>query len=133
MNMHEQGVAGSRIAGVCRTARFATIGFVDGVSVLAHPLSNFLKNANRLFRNGAISSRTDTQKIISTITRAGDEITNHRSRVFLVVIGVLVSPAIVKRHAGLPRTAAALGSNMLFRRREVALKFVAVVHDDLRL
>src|SRR5205085_7971062 len=106
---------------------------VDGVSVLAHPLSNFLKNANRLFRNGAISSRTDIQKIISTITRAGDEITNHRSRVFPVVIGALVSPAIVKRHAGLPRTAAALGSDVLFRSGKIALKLVAIVHDDSRL
>src|SRR5437868_15334993 len=118
MNMHEQGFACSRIASVCRTARFATIGFVDGVSVLAHPLSNFLKNANRLFRNGAISSRPDIQKIISTITRAGDEITNHRPRDFPVVIGALVSPALVKRHPALPRPAAAPGSTMLFRRRE---------------
>src|SRR4051794_37414755 len=76
----------------------AAIGFVDQVAMFVHPLAYRAKNFDRWLRDGAIAFRTDVQKVLAAVARAGEQVANYRLRRFPVIIGALITPTVVHGH-----------------------------------
>ena len=70
MDMHKQRVAGAGETGKVGAARLALVRPVDGVAVLAHPLTHLLQHAHRFFGNRSVTTWADVQQIISAIASA---------------------------------------------------------------
>src|SRR5512147_3148446 len=117
--MHIQGVALPSEAGVIVSPDLAGIGAIDAFGIPLHPLSDFIEDAHRLFRYGAVRLRTDIQEIVSGIASAGDQVSNNLGRCFPSVVSYLITPTIIQGHAGFPCTIAGFGGDALFRSREV--------------
>src|SRR6266478_1958925 len=94
MDVHVESVALACEARVIRTAGPAKIGLVDGVSIAAHPLADFGKDTNGIFRNAAIGAWADVEKVVAAIARAGDQVLDHAPRAFPIVVGAMVTPTI---------------------------------------
>src|SRR5262249_50330542 len=71
--------------------------------------------------------------VVAAITRTRNQILNYAPRALPIIVGALVSPAIVEGHAGFPSAAFLVRGDLLFRCGEVTRKFVSVVDDDVRL
>src|SRR5205807_9741626 len=71
--------------------------------------------------------------IVAGVASAGDQVANHLFRSLPGIVGTLVSPAVVQRHAGFPCATVGLGSDVLLRSGKVSGEFVPIVKDDVGL
>src|SRR5579859_538111 len=133
VHVHVKRVALSREARIIRAARLARIRAVDGVTVAAQPLPDFRQDTHRFFWDGSVGARTDVQQIVARVARARNQILDDAPRALPIVIGALISPAVIQRHAGLPRASLFVSGDLLLRRGEITGQLVAVIHDDVRL
>src|SRR5438105_4248859 len=126
-------VAAAREAAVARAARLAYVGEVDRLAVLVHPLTDGVEYGDRLRGDGAVGLGADVEKVVAAVVRARDEVADDLLRRLPGVVGALVTPTVVHRHARLPRAPRLGGLDALFGRGEVARELVAVVDDDVGL
>src|ERR1700719_1381402 len=110
--------------------KVAAFGAVDGGCVRARPFADGSQNRDRLLRYGAIGLGTDIQEIVAATVRASDQIVNDGLGGFPVVVGFVISPTVIQRHAGLPGASLRRSLDMLLGRGEIPGQAVTIVDDD---
>src|SRR5580658_8744483 len=113
--MHVKCVASAREASKLGGVHLTTIRRVNGFGVARHPLPHFREHTYRLFGNRAVRLWPDIQKIVAAVARTGNEIPHNYFRALPIVIGAVVAPAVVQRHAALPGPASLLRNDLLLR------------------
>src|SRR5580692_2064667 len=111
--MHIERVSLACKAGKFGSVHLTTIRSVNGGAVTRHPLPHFRQDTHGILRNRAIRLRADVQEIVSAVAGTGNEIPNDSFGALPVVIGPMVAPTVVKRHAALPRPASLLRNDFL--------------------
>jgi len=132
VHVDEQSVALPREAGVVGAAHLADVSAVNRVAVGVHPLADLGQNAHRFFRHRPVRFRADVQQVVTALARATDQVPHYRLRAFPVVIGLVVAPTVIHRHAGFPGLVADR-RNTLFGGGEIAFELIPIIYDDVRL
>src|SRR5271168_1522322 len=109
-----------RVSLACKTSKLGSvyltsIGRVNGIAIARHPLANLGENPHRLLGDRAIRLGTNVQEIVAAVARTRDEISDDGFRALPIVIGAVVTPTVVQRHAAFPRTRSLLRYNFLLR------------------
>src|ERR1035438_10322557 len=129
--VHVERVALAREGGEVGAARLAHLGIVDGLAALLHPLAHLGHDFDRLLGDGSVGFRADIQQVIAGVAGTGDQVPDDGLGRLPIVVGFLITPTVVHRHAGFP--GALLGHDALFGGGEIALQLIAVVDDDAAL
>src|SRR5580700_2779114 len=113
INMHVERVLLARKTGKFGSVHLTTIRGVNGGAVTRHPLPHFRQDTHGILRNRAIRLGADVQEIVSAVAGTGNEIPNYSFGALPIVIGPVVAPAVVQRHATFPRPASLLRNDFL--------------------
>src|SRR5262249_34522575 len=120
VDVHVERRALAREAGVARAPGLAALGAVDRGRVALQPGADRAEDAQRGLGDRAIRQRADVQQVVAAVAHAGDQVAHDLLRRLPVVVGGLVAPAPVHRHARLPGAALLRRLDALLRRAEVA-------------
>src|ERR1700719_4752477 len=129
--VHIKFVADAREICEFGVAHITEFSFVNQISVVVHPTANVCENFDRFIRNGAVSFWPDIEKVVPVATCASHKIAYDGFWRFPIVIGSLITPAIIHSHTRFPGLGK--GLNVLFRSGEILRYFGAVVDENVRL
>src|ERR1035441_676819 len=102
--VHIERVAFARKAGEVGAARLADLGIADGLAALLHPLTHPGHDLDRFRGDGSVGLRADIQQVVAGIAGAGDQVFDNGLGRLPIVVGFLIAPTVVHRHAGFPGT-----------------------------
>src|SRR5215207_1891597 len=131
MYVEVERVAAAREAAVARPSRLAALAAdVDRLAVARRPAPDRAQDGDGFERHGAVRFGADVEQVVAAVVRAGDEVADDLPRRLPAVVGAVVAPTVVHRHAGLPRAPGLRRLDALLGRGKISGELVAVVDDD---
>src|SRR5207248_7035829 len=109
-----------REVGVHMPIKIIAISSVDSGTVPRSPLADGLQDFYRFLRYRAVRLRANIQQVVATPASAGDQIVHDCLRRFPSIVGFVVSPTVIERHAGFPYAPLIRCTDLLLRCGEVS-------------